>query len=326
MEAKRRPARGQEKKWRRLVKGQSAALKCWLHRLIRPVSSAPILAALLVALLVLGILVALYAAFPALHPGYWSGVHVELTGFLFDLLFFGVAVEIIREWRAKKQTVARYQEEIQDFKRWSTDEGRLRIAGAVRRLVKMGKTKIDFTGMTLTDFSFRVNDIRSISGSVFYEGEWGTLSSRESVHLENVDFSFVNCSDVVFSAFDPFHGLGIFEPPVKIKDCSFQKSNLSHAIFNGASLEWTDEPPDRIEEETENPDGSMSPVQNVFPAFDRAELTGTSFVNARFKRADFRKAENVLEADFSGATGLEDCVFDDDEIKASVLRQVKSQN
>lgn len=295
-------------------------LKGWLRRVFRPESPLPISAALLGALIVLGVLAGLYVAFPGLRPDYWRGVYVEVTGFLFDLLFFGVALALLVRWQDRKQSIARYQDEVQDFKRWSTEEGRLRIAGAVRRLVRMGKTDIDFTGMKLRRFSFKANDIKSIRGSRFYEGEWGTASSREQVDLKDVDFSIVDCSDVLFSRFNPFEGLG-FAPPVRIANCSFCDSNLRGAVFNGAALEWSEAPPLTIHEEVENPDGSLSLVQSVYPPFDGADLAGTSFKNSRFKNADFREAKNVLEADFSGATGLETCVFDDDLVSAEVLRQ-----
>jgi len=295
--------------------------KSWLRRVLHPESPLPISAALLCALIVLGVLAALYLVFPGLRPDYWAGVYVEATGFLFDLLFFGVALALILRWQDRKHTIARYQEEVQDFKRWSTDEGRLRIAGAVRRLVKMGKTDIDFTGMKLSKFSFKNNDIGSIRGSTFYEGEWGMISSREQVDLDDVDFSFVNCSNIVFSAFNPFEGIGI-APPVRIKDCAFCESDLRGAVFNGATLEWTKEPPDSLYEEVgENPDGSPGFAQSVYPAFDGADLAGASFKNARFKNADFRHAVNILTADFSGAKGLEEGVFDDESVKAAVLKK-----
>jgi hypothetical protein len=47
----------------------------------------------------------------------------------------------------------------------------------------------------------------------------------------------------------------------------------------------------------------------------------TSFKDCWFKNADFRNADNILEADFTGAKGLEDAFFDNDEIRAAVLAQ-----
>lgn len=306
-------------RWSRWKSRLGERLKVWLERLLHPESLLPIWVASVCALFVLAILVTLYVTIPELRPEYWAGAYVEATGFLFDLLFFGVALAIIIHWRDRKHTIQRYQEEIQDFKRWNTEEGRLRIAGAIRRLERLGKTDIDFRGMKLSDFSFKENDINSIRGSVFYEGEWGTLSSREEVDLKNVDFSFVNCSEVVFSRFNPFEGFN-FPTPVRITNCSFRESSLRNALFNAAFMEWTEPPPDTIGEVVEHPGEPPHFMQIVYPPFNGADLTGASFRNAQFRNADFRKAEGILEADFSGAQGLETCAFDDESVKAAVLR------
>jgi len=309
----------QEKKARR-KKLAGQRFKGWLRRALHPESPLPISAALLCASIVLGVLATLYVVFPGLRPDYWQGVYVEATGFLFDLLFFGVALAFILHWQNRKHDIARHQEEIQDFKRWDSEEGRLRISGAVRRLARMGKTDIDFVGMKLSDFSFKANDIRSIQGSKFYEGEWGTLSSKEQVDLERVDFAHVNCSDVLFSRFNPFEGIGI-APPVKIIDCSFQESDLRRAVFNGATMEWHEPPPESIYEEVDYDDQPPGLIKHIYPAFDGADLTGTSFKNVRFKNADFREVKNILEADFSGAKGIETCVFDDESTKTAILKK-----
>ena len=62
--------------------------------------------------------------------------------------------------------------------------------------------------------------------------------------------------------------------------------------------------------------------QTHYPPFFEADLKGTSFADARFENADFREARNILECDFSGARGLESCLFDDDETKNAIMEQV----
>lgn len=303
----------------RRLKTPNKRLARALKRLRDPGSPLPIWVASLAALAVFAILTVLYLTISDLRQGYWPGAYVEATGFFLDLLFFGVALATIIHWRDRRHALQRHQEEIQDFKRWDTEEGRLRIAGAIRRLANMGKADIDFRGIKLSNFSFRQNDIRSIRGSVFYDGEWGTLSSREEVTLKNVDFSFLNCAGVMFSAFNPFGGLGI-APSVTITNCFFCETDLRGAIFNGAAMHWTEPPPDEIYEGVENPDGSLGIVQISHPPFNNADFAGASFKATEFKNADFRNAENLLQADFSQAKGLETCVFDDDSVKSTILK------
>lgn len=308
---------------KRTAKAGKSVRRRWkaaLGRLSDPESPLPIFAAVGASLVVLTALAVIYVALPTLRSGYWSGAFVEATGFLFDLVFFGVVLAlIIHRWDRKREG-QRYQDEIQDFKRWDSDEGRLRIAGAIRRLGRTGKTDIDFRGIKLSNFSFKLNDIRSIRGATFYDGEWGTLSSREEVVLENVKFSFMDCSNVTFSRLNPFLALSSIAPPVRIINCVFCETNLRGAVFRGALLEWTKVPPDTIFEEVENPDGSIGLMQVLHPAFDGADLATASFRETQFHNADFRGAENIREADFSGATGLESCVFDDDTVKKAILK------
>jgi uncharacterized protein YjbI with pentapeptide repeats len=225
----------------------------------------------------------------------------------------------------QQQDVQRNRDEIQDFKRLNTDEGRIRIAGAIRRLARMNLTDIDFRGAELRKFSFRNNDIKSLVGSIFYDGGWGAAPSLEYVTLEDVDFASVNCSGVTFSAFNPFEGLDALPPPVRITNCAFQYADLRHTVFCGALLEWTEPPPETIYEVVDDPDGWHGLRQIEYPPFCGANLSGASFKQVLFKNADFRLAVNVLKADFSGARGLETCVFEDKE-RMEVLRMAGAES
>ena len=179
---------------------------------------------------------------------------------------------------------------------------------------RLGQTAIDFVGMEISAFSFRGHDIASISGSKFYAGAWGSLGSREKAVLREVDFSFVDCTDVVFSAFHPLVGLG-FETPrhAQFRDCRFEEADLRGATFKGASMEWTQEPPEETGHLEETRDGEPLWVPEHHAPFHLADLAGASFEDVAFRNADFRDAENLYQCRFSGATGLEDCMFDCDE-------------
>ena len=66
--------------------------------------------------------------------------------------------------------------------------------------------------------------------------------------------------------------------------------------------------------------GEPITAQVTYPPFDGTDLTATSFLDAMFVNADFRHAENILQADFTGATGLETAEFDDEPTKQAVLK------
>ncbi len=274
-------------------------------------------------ILAVGILVvaALYIAEPSWRKDFLPGVFVEFNGMLFDVLVFGIFVAWFMRRLERRQERQRQQEIIDDYKKWDTEEGKLRISGAVRRINRLGTTSIDFAGIEISDFSFPQHDIASIKGSTFYDGDWGT-GSRDSMKLERVDFGFVDCREVIFSKFNPFTGFGTGLVSAELKDCNFNYADLSGAVFRGAHLEWTTEHPDELgvwHDDDEPP----SFEQTYYPPFFNADLEGALFVDATFKNADFRGANNVLDCDFAGAKGLETCIFDDEDTKNAVLEMSK---
>lgn len=252
----------------------------------------------------------------------WQGVYVEAAGALMDLVVFGIIIGIALALRERKRQIRSHQELINDFKKWDSEEGRYRIAGAVRRLNRLGRTSIDFIGMEMSSFAFHEHDIESIAGSKFYLGDWISAGSRGRVVLRHVDFSHLDCSDVIFSAFQPLIGLSMDLPRhAQLLDCRFWKTNLRDATFNGALLAWSKPPPEETGYWEELEDGEHSWVPTHISPFRSADLKGASFENVAFENADFRQAQNLEKCRFAGATGLDDCMFDSAEVKEVVLRR-----
>lgn len=259
---------------------------------------------------------------PKTLPDVW----VEFVGLTFDVFFILIIFASFEYRRQKAQDLRRQQEIVDDYKKWDSEEAKFRIAGAIRRLNRLGKTAIDFGGIELREFSFRRHDIKSINSSTFYDGTWGELGSRDNVILEKVDFSHVDCRGVVFSKFNPFGGVGIDLRFASIIDCDFVGSDLSGAIFNGAHLEWTTDHPTELGAWHEFPDAPPAFEQTYYPPFCEASLSTASFAEARFKNADFRQASGILQCDFEGAKGLETCLFDDEDTKEAVLGRARENS
>lgn len=308
------------KHWRQKYQRWIRSVWRWVVDQIYRDAIAFSLVVLLVSILVVSLL---YPTITEWADEFWKGVLVEFTGMIFDIAVFGVVIAFFLRLTERRREIRHQQEIIDDFKKWNSEEARFRIAGAVRRINHLRKTDIDFGGIDLHDFSFRKNDIQSIRGSIFFDGTWGGMGSRDEVVLERVDLSFVDCRDVVFSPFNPFSGF--FKSLVVLRDCKFVDANLSGATFNGANLEWTNTHPEKLGIWHEQPDGPPAFQQTHYPPFSEADLKGTSFADARFENADFREARNILECDFSGASGLETCLFDDDETKNAIMEQVSKE-
>ena len=254
----------------------------------------------------------------------WQGVYVEGAGAVMDLVVFGIIIGVMVGRVERRRQISSQQELIDDFKKWDSEEARYRIAGAVRRLNRLGRTSINFVGMEISAFSFRDHDIESIAGSKFYVGALG-LGSRARALLRGVDFSFVDCSSVVFSAFNPLGTIGV-EPPryAQFRECRFEEANLASATFKGALMKWTEKPPEETGDWGETRDGEPIWVPTYRSPFHMADLSGTSFEDVAFQNADFRDATNLDECRFAGATGLEDCVFDCEEDKERVLEMART--
>ncbi len=262
------------------------------------------------------------------EPGeVFRGLYIEATGAVMDIVVFGFILAGLTLWTTRSRErgleIARQKELIDDFRKWNVDEARFRIAGALRRLNRLHCTEIDFTGLELSEFSFGWHEIESIEGSTFYDGSWGTVSRKNKVSLERVDFAKVDCRNVVFSKFNPFSGFGMRIRFATFKDCDFREAQLQGATFRGAHLEWSDEPPEEMGTLEDLGGRDMAFRQTYWPPFDGADLKGASFNEVLFRNADLRGALNVQDCSFAGAEGLDECLFDDEDVKRWVLEAVK---
>lgn len=273
------------------------------------------------ALVLLGVCVGITAAWWVWFPCFLPNVQPEMAGVTMDVFFVLIVFASFEFRRERQQSIERQQETIDDYKRWNVPEAHLRIAGAMRRLQKLGVHRFDLSGLLLTDYSFARSGIKSLAGSIFYDGSWGDPHSDATVQLRNVSFDYVNCRDVTFSPFEPFDWVN--EPLYRhalFEDCSFIGSDLRGAVFNGAHVRWLSPPPaSHYEIVDEDEFGRPEYAQASSAPFSRAMLHGAVFSGCLFENVDFRDAEGVLEADFSGAKGLETAIFDDEAVRAAVL-------
>ncbi len=253
-------------------------------------------------------------------PDVQIDLRVEFWGLIFDIFFILIVFSFFEYRRQRSQNIQHQQEIIDDYKRWDSPEAHFRIAGAIRRLNKQGIFALDLAGIRLTNFSFSKCEIGDITGSTFYDGTWGKPLLDKSIELTNVSFDHVECCSVQFSPYEPLYWTNSkISRHAKLIDCSFFSATLKNAVFNGAQLEWTSSPPNAHYEYVLDGDEESYKEQLSYGPFFQANLAGASFIRTKFKYADFRDAEGVLEADFTEAIGLEDAVFDSEVIKNTIM-------
>lgn len=251
-----------------------------------------------------------------------SNLWPEMGGMTLDVFFILIVFALFEHRRNKRQDIARQREVIDDYKRWDHPEAHLRIAGAIRRLNRLGVFALDMAGARLTDFNFARIGVQSLKGSKFYDGRWGERFGDSSVTLNKVSFDHLNCNDVIFSPYNPLSGFGGLAMDFSLfVDCSFVETDLRNSRFNGSEIRWSAPPPATHLEYWDEEDGTPACAQISYGPLYKADLRGASFNGCQFKNADFRDVDNILEADFTGAKGLETAYFDNDEIRLAVLRQ-----
>jgi len=268
----------------------------------------------------LGLCLALTVAWKLLLPTVLPDLWPEMGGMVLDVFFILIVFAIFEQRRLRRTEIQRQHEIVDDYKRWDAEEARARIVGAIRRLNRMDVFAIDFRGAVLSDLSFASAGVRSLSKSVFYDGEWGEPHQVTRVSLRRVAFDNIDCRDVQFSPFDPFEALApTLGRYAQLEDCSFISADLRGALFNGAQMAWTAAPPPSLYEESGEFDEQHGRAQIHYGPFHDADLAGASFRGAVLRNADFRGANNVEAADFFRATGVEDALFGSAQEKAAAL-------
>lgn len=244
--------------------------------------------------------------FESLREGFYQGVFVEFSGMIFDLIVFGILLAIYTKYQEKKTYIQNQEDLIDDYMRWNTVEGKLRIAGALRRIQKTGKHNHDFGGINLTDFSFKSEGILNLSGSSFVNDFFSLKKNRpESFNttLKNVSFSFTICNDVDFSVRN--------FSSTRLEDCDFVDCNLTNSSFNNAILKYNiDFLVLKESDWHEDMTGEGHFAQVHYPPFWQADLTGVSFQNVTLENVDFRGVFSIENANFNSCVGLETCIFD----------------
>lgn len=124
-------------------------VKIKLKELIEKIAAKPILASLLV-FSIFSIIIVVFSLFKyGYNEKFFENIVIEAHGMLFDILIIGIfifALHKIGEKRLKRELdVKRYQEEIRDFSYWDEKEAIFRIVGNIRRLNRLGITRIDLS-------------------------------------------------------------------------------------------------------------------------------------------------------------------------------------
>ncbi|MDE0250576.1 MAG: hypothetical protein OXK72_06165 [Gammaproteobacteria bacterium] len=167
--------------------------KDWLQRLAQRLLRFLRETSFSYALGLMAVCLAIIWVWRSLAPEFFYDLRVEFWGLTFDVASILVVFSFFEHRRQKLLQIQSQHDIIEDYKSWDSEEARFRLAGAVRRLNKMGVTAINLSGARISDFSFARNNIASLVGSTFFNRAWGQTIGESSVALKEVGFRHLDC-------------------------------------------------------------------------------------------------------------------------------------
>ncbi|MBZ9730779.1 pentapeptide repeat-containing protein [Salegentibacter sp. JZCK2] len=152
----------------------------------------------------------------------YHDILVELHGLIYDLFVFGIVLtiyEVNRERKREKEKlvqevkekIERYQEEINDFRFWHSEEAKFRISGLVKRLTNLGFKKVNLSHCYLQNAN-------------------GVMSHEE---MQEWNFSAANLNDTLWIMNDCSNAQFYL---TKLFQSSFRNVNLTNCKFDSAIL------------------------------------------------------------------------------------------
>lgn len=227
---------------------------------------------------------------------YSDNLMVEVGGFLFDILLFGLIIGWYEHSRVNKDKIDRYQEEIEDYRGWKEKEAGYRIFGNIKRLYKLGINNFNLKNCYFKDVIFRLEGIQGINFQESYIG--GSIFNR--CELNYCDFSLI--LDKTPTDFENF----IYTNDTKFFSCQmnnvkfnnntylnfyFHESNLTKSEFIGSTF--------------------------INCRFYECNLDDSKFINSSFKNCTFdnhpQRQKKVI---------VENCFFDEKSSKSSMLKYI----
>lgn len=267
-----------------------------IYGLYEHIITNPILITILVFIIVLTIIVTI-----TMKHGYYSdrfkeNILVEAHGVVFDIFILGVVVLWLQQKGKNKMDKKRYQNEIDDFRGWKSEEAARRIRGNIRRLNSFGLTKIDINNCYLRNMDLRNTDL---TGSYGWGADlsWTDLrfSKFSKGNYEYADFSYSNLSEANLSEghffrtnFENSDMRKVLINNSLIVEASFADSDLSGSDLSNSILKNT----------------NMKNTILVGADLSGADLGSAEIENINFQNCDLRGVKGIAEKDFLKANCL----------------------
>lgn len=261
-----------------------------IYGLYEHIITNPILITILVFIIVLTIIVSITLMHGYYGDRFRENLLVEAHGVVFDIFILGVVVLWLQQKGKNKMDKKRYQNEIDDFRGWKSEEAARRIRGNIRRLNSFGLTKIDINNCYLRNMDLRNTDL---SGSYGWGADlsWTDLrfSKFSNGNYEYADFSYSNLSE---SNLNEGHFFRTNFENSDMRNVSINNSLLVEASFADSDLSGSDLSSSIFK------NSNMKNTILVGSDLSGANLGSAEIENINFQDCDLRGVKGLGERDF----------------------------
>jgi len=219
---------------------------------------------------------------------FYPQILAEAHGMVFDLFVVGILIFAIDRGREKRWMITYNQEELEDLAISKTTEASLRSPGIIKRLNRLGITKMHINGISLINSNLKaVKLCDSYMIACNLTNAKGGYADFSGALISYSNYQNSNCND---AKFDRVYGLGV----------NFEKSYLIKSSFRNAMLNSC----------------NFSESLLMFSDFQGAVLVDANFRNAVLNNCNFKNTQGLTVEMILEAKSIEDAEFDDDFKKA----------
>lgn len=195
-----------------------------------------------------------YPYMKANMPNFVEQIIYAAYGMLFDIAIIGILITWLNERRENKYRIQSYQNEIDDFRNWISEEAMFRTVGNIKRLNKNLITEINLVDCTLRNINLNYADLTGSnlnSADVSNSTLMGVKLNHCRMNQSNFENSNLNQAELINSYAtgtnfkDSYLIKSNFEGSYLIKtnfenafliDANLKNSIVADANFNNASL------------------------------------------------------------------------------------------
>lgn len=195
-----------------------------------PIIMFPLIAGVILS----GLIHFLYRITP--ETSLWYNILVEAHGLIFDIFFFAIILVILSKIIERRREIKRYEEELDDYRKWDGEETPYRVAGIIKRLEEeKGKGKIDYSNLSIGQLpkSQIIEIIKSQTPITSLRGAELTKADLSKSSLLRIN---LQDSDLTGSIFKNAYLIAGNFQNAKMEEANFEEAILKGAKFHGARM------------------------------------------------------------------------------------------